>query len=582
MKNYEIAKIFDEMGDILDFLGENPFRVRTYKRASQIIYGLPDDVEVLFKSGKLSEIKGIGESILAKVEEFLRTGKIHQYEELKAKIPPGILELLNIPGIGPKGLKTIYENLHITNFDELIKACEDKLIQKLPGFGPKKEENILKGLLRTKEAVFRFPIGLVYEDVLDLLERVRAIEGVCKAEVAGSFRRMKETIGDVDIEVAGYNGESIIKTFCNFEGIKEVISEGETKGSVILQNGLQVDIRVVEPKSFGACLQYFTGSKEHNVKLRGIAKDKGYKINEYGIYKDDKFIAGENEEDIYKTLGLIWIPPELREDKGEIELAQAGELEEIIKELIDYSDIKGDVHCHSTYSDGGESILNMALFAKNMGYEYIVITDHSQGLKIAKGLEIDRLLKQWEEIDELNKSGKLGNFKIFKGTEVDIKGDGSLDYPDDILKQMDFVIASIHSGFRESEEVITKRVLKAMENPYVTAIAHPTGRILNTRDPYKINLLEVFKKAVETNTYMEINSYFDRLDLNDINIRIAKEYGVKFVIGTDSHNTSQLKNIKFGIGQARRAMLRKVDVINTYSLKDFEREIRSKAKDKRI
>lgn len=574
MKNYELAKIFDEIGDILDFLGENPFRVKTYKRASQIIYGLPDDIEVLFKSGKLAEIKGIGESILAKVEEFLKTGRVHHYEELKAKVPEGILELLNIPGIGPKGLKALYENLHITNFDELIKACEDKLVQKLPGFGPKKEENILKGLLRTKEAVFRFPIGLVYEDVLSLLENVRNIKGVKKAEVAGSFRRMKETIGDVDIEVAGDNGQSIIKSFTHFDGIKEITSEGETKGSVILQNGLQVDIRVVEEKSFGACLQYFTGSKEHNVKLRGIAKDKGYKINEYGIFKGDKFIAGEREEEIYETLGLIWIPPELREDKGEIELAQSGELKKLLLELIDYNDIKGDVHCHSNYSDGGESIESMALFAKSLGYEYLVITDHSQSLKIAKGLEIDRLYKQWEEIEKLNKSGKFGDFKIFKGTEVDIKNDGSLDYPDEILKNMDFVIASIHSGFRESEEVITRRIIKAMENPYVTAIGHPTGRILNTRDPYNVNLIEVFKKAGKTNTFLEINAYFDRLDLNDVNIRIAKEYGVRFVIGTDSHNTSQLKNIRFGIGQARRAMLKKVDVINTYSLKDFEREIK--------
>lgn len=573
MKNYEIARIFDEIGDILEFLGENPFRVRTYKRASQIIYGLPDDIETLFKTGQLAEIKGIGESVLAKVEEFLKTGKIHLYEELKGKIPEGILELLNIPGIGPKGLKALYENLHITNFDELIKACEDKLVQKLPGFGPKKEENILKGLLRTKDAVFRFPIGLVYEDVLNLLDRIRGIKGVKKAEVAGSFRRMKETIGDVDIEVTGSDGEAIIKEFVKFTDIKEVVSEGGTKCSVVLNNGLQTDIRVVEPKSFGACFQYFTGSKDHNVKLRGIAKDKGYKINEYGIFKGEKYIAGEREEDIYETLGLIWIPPELREDIGEVELAQSGKLNDLLKELIGYDDIRGDIHCHSNYSDGGESIYAMASYAKSLGYEYIVITDHSQSLKIAKGLEIERLYKQWEEIDQLNNSGKLDKFKVFKGTEVDIKNDGTLDYPDEVLKRMDFVIASIHSGFRENEEIITKRIIKAMENPYVTAIGHPTGRILNSRDPYKVDLIEIFKKAKDTNTFLEINAYFDRLDLRDVDIRIAKEYGARFVIGTDSHNTLQMKNIKFGIGQARRAMLKKADVINTYSLEDFCKEI---------
>jgi len=570
MKNKEIANIFDELGDMVEFLGENPFRARAYKRAAQIIYGLSEDVEKLYKTGKLSEIKGIGEGIIQKIGEYLEKGKISVYEEYKSRIPEGLLELLSIPYIGPVTLRTLYEKLHITNFDELIKACEDKLIRNLPNFGPKKEENILKGLLRYKEQTYRHPIGQIYEDIIDLLKELKKIPGVIRAEVAGSFRRMKETIGDIDILATGYNKPEIIKSFTKLPFVKEVLSEGETKSSVILKTDIQADLRVVEDISFGACLQYFTGSKNHNVKLRGIAKDKGLKINEYGIFKGNEMIPCQEEEEVYKKLGLPWIPPELREDNGEIELAQKG----IVPELIGYNDIKGDVHVHSTYSDGGETIRAMVEAAIRMGYEYIVITDHSQSLKIAKGLEIERLFKQAEEIDKLNK--ELKPFKIFKGSEVDIKNDGSLDYPDEVLKTLDFVIASIHSGFKEDEKKITSRILSAMENPYVTMIAHPTGRILNTREPYNINIIEMCKFAEKTNTYLEINAYFDRLDLNDINARIAKEYGVKFCIGTDSHNASQLKMMKYGIGQARRAWLSKDDVINTKSIEDFIKAIKLK------
>lgn len=570
MKNKEIAKLFDELGDILEFLGENPFRARAYKRAAQIIYGLSEDIETLYKSGKIQEVRGIGESILQKIGEYLETGKIKAYEEYKSKIPEGLLELLSVPYIGPSTLRTLYNTLHITNFDELIKACEDKLLRNLPNFGPKKEENILKGLLRYKEQTYRHPIGLIYDDIINLLEEVRKIKGVVRAEVAGSFRRMKETVGDIDILASGKNSSEIIKNFTKLPIIKEILSEGETKSSVILTTGIQADLRVVEEISFGACLQYFTGSKNHNVKLRGIAKDMGLKINEYGIFRGDKMIPCPEEEDVYITLGLPWIPPEIREDTGEIELAQKNKL----PELVGYNDIKGDVHVHSTYSDGGESIKAMAEKAINMNYEYIVITDHSQSLKIAKGLEIERLYKQMEEIDKLNK--ELKPFKIFKGSEVDIKNDGNLDYPDDILKKLDFVIASIHSGFKEDEKKITKRILKAMENPYVTMIAHPTGRILNVREPYNVNVIEMCKMAEKTNTFLEINAYFDRLDLNDINARIAKEHGVKFCIGTDSHNTIQLNMIIYGIGQARRAWLSKNDIINTKNLKEFEQAIQIK------
>lgn len=570
MKNKQLSIIFDEIGDMLDFLGENPFRVRSYKRAAQIINGLNDDIETLYNSGALSHIKGIGEGLLSKIEEFIKTGEIKHHKELKDKIPPGILELLNVPYLGPATLRTLYKTLRISNIDELIKACEDKLIRNLPNFGPKKEENIIKGLLRYKESHSRFTLGSVYEDVLLLARKFQAFEEIGRVEVAGSFRRMKETVGDIDILATASNHKKAIASFCNLDVVKEVIAEGDTKASVILVNDLQADLRVVDEVSFGACLQYFTGSKQHNVKLRGIAKNYGLKINEYGVFRGDNMIAGKDEEEVYAALSLQWIPPEMREDTGEIELAQ----QKALPRIIDYTDIKGDVHLHSTYSDGGESIESMALACIKFGYEYMVITDHSQSLKIAKGLEIERLKRQWDEIDSLNKQFK--NFKIFKGTEVDIKKDGTLDYPDEILKELDFVIASIHSGFKEDEETLTKRIIRAMENPYVTLIGHPTGRIINIREPYNLNLKEIFKVAKETNTFCEINSYYERLDLSDINIRIAKEQGVKFCLGTDAHNSFQLKYIHFGVAQARRGWLSKSDVLNTLTLPEFEQAIKAK------
>lgn len=570
MKNKHLSIIFDEIGDMLDFMGENSFRIRTYKRAAQIINGLNDDIENLYRNGKLKEIKGIGESLLSKIDEYIKTGKVHLHTELKERIPQGILDLLNVPYLGPATLRTLYQQLHITNIDELIKACEDKLIRNLPNFGQKKEENIIKGLLRFKESHARFTLGSIYEEVTTIVEHLSNIKGVQRVEAAGSFRRMKETVGDIDILASALNHQNIIAEFCEMNGMKEVINKGETKATIILQSGIQVDLRVVNDTSFGACLQYFTGSKQHNVKLRGLAKEMGYKINEYGVFQGDKIVAGKEEEDIYKALSLQWIPPELREDRGEIELAKNRKL----PNLVDYKDIKGDVHIHSTYSDGGESIEKMAEECIKLGYEYMVITDHSQSLKIAKGLEIERLKKQWNEIDKLNK--KYTNFRIFKGSEVDIKRDGNLDYPDEVLSELDFVIASIHSGFKEEEKTMTRRIIKAMENPYVTLIGHPTGRILNLRDPYNINLKEILKTARDTNTFLEINAYFERLDLNDINSRIAKEYGVKLCLGTDAHNSLQLKYIRFGIAQARRGWISKEDIINTLPLKEFQKAIKIK------
>ncbi|GAB4437206.1 MAG: DNA polymerase/3'-5' exonuclease PolX [bacterium] len=570
MKNKELSIIFEEIGDMLGFLGENPFRVRTYKRAAQIINGLNDDIEILHKEGKLKEIKGFGESLLSKIDEYINTGSIQLHSELKEKIPSGILELLNVPYLGPATLRTLYQKLHITNMDELIKACEDKLIRNLPNFGPKKEENIIKGLLRFKESHSRFTLGSIYEDVITILKRLSSIKDVQRVDAAGSFRRMKETVGDIDILASSSNHKEIINHFCKMEEVKEVLSEGETKAAVILQNGIQVDLRVVNDDSFGACLQYFTGSKQHNVKLRGLAKSLGLKINEYGVFDGDKMIAGKEEEDIYSALSLLWIPPELREDTGEIELAKEGQLPQI----IEYTDVKGDIHLHSTYSDGGETIEKMAEACIKLGYEYMVVTDHSQSLRIAKGLDIERLKRQWDEIDSLNK--KYSNFKIFKGSEVDIKKDGSLDYPDEVLKELDFVIASVHSGFKEDEASMTRRVIKAMENPYVTVIGHPTGRIINLRDPYNLNLKEILVAARETKTFLEMNAYFERLDLNDVNARMAKEYGVKLCLGTDAHNTFQLKYMRFGVAQARRGWLSREDIINTLPLKDFEKSIKLK------
>lgn len=561
MKNLEIAQIFERIADILEFKGENRFKINAYRKASRVIGSLSEDIEHLHKENRLMDIPGVGSGIAEKITEYLDTGKMSKYEETIKGVEIGLIKLMDIPGLGPSTLKMVYKELGIKDVEGLEKAASEGRLRVLKGMGEKKEENILRGIRLFKESQQRISIGKALPLVKEIINSLKKKTGVKEIEPAGSLRRMKETIGDIDILASGSNGKEIISAFVSLPIVKDVLASGETKGSIIVEGNIQVDLRVVEKDSFGAALQYFTGSKLHNIHLREMAKRLGLKISEYGIFRGDKKIGGEIEEDIYSAIGLDWIPPELREDRGEIEAAGKKSLPEIVK----VEDIKGDFHVHSNWSDGAETIEDIAKMARELGYQYIAITDHSKSTKIANGLTEERLLGQIKEIRELNK--KLRVIKVLAGSEVDIKTDGTLDFPEELLKELDIVVAAIHIGFKEDEETITNRVVSAMENPYVNIIAHPTGRLISSREPYKLNIKKMFEAAVETGTAIEINAFYDRLDLNDVQCQMAKGMGVKMAIGTDAHYSSQLQMMEYGLGVARRGWLEKRDLINTMSYK---------------
>ncbi len=558
-KNQEIADIFDKIADALEFKGDDSFRIGAYRKAARILREYPEDIEELWKKGEIQKIPGIGKGMAEKIEEYLKTGKIKKYEEAIDGIPQELLQLLEIPNLGPKTLNLAYTKLGVKNLSDLERVIENGQLARLFGMGEKKVENIKKGIELYKQGKERIPIGIALPIVEEIINQLK--EYTEKIEPAGSLRRMKETIGDIDILATGKNNIEIIDKFTNLSMVKEVLAKGDTKASIIVKtNNLQVDLRVVENSSFGAALQYFTGSKAHNIKLRGLAKDKGLKISEYGVFKGEKKLAGKTEEEVYETLGLVWIPPELREDRGEIEAA----LENKLPVLVEEKDIKGDLHVHSKYSDGVETIEEIAIAAKNLGYEYIGICDHSKTSKIAGGLDEDTLKRRNEEIDRVNE--KIKGIKVLKGMEVDILADGSLDYSDKILEELDFVIAAIHQGFKKN---VTERIKRAIENPYVDIIAHPTGRLLSGREGYEVDIDEVIEYASKFNVILEINCYPDRLDLNDVNILKAKKKNIKFSLGTDSHNIGMLKYIRFGIGIARRGWLTKEEILNTYKWEEM-------------
>ena len=569
MKNKELADIFDKWANILEFMGDNPYHIRAYRNAARLIRDLSEDIEVLAREGKLTKLPGIGQRLQAKILEFLRTGKIEEFEKLKASVPDTIFTLLDIPGVGPKTVKLLYDRLGIRSLEDLKRAIERGDLLKLPGFGPKKVEKIRKGIELFEKASGRILLGIAVFIADGIINQLKEHSAVERISVAGSTRRMKETVGDIDILATGKNLE-IIDAFVNLPNVKEVLWKGTKKATVIVEEGEQVDLRVIEPDSYGSALQYFTGSKSHNIHLRTICIKQGYKLNEYGLFKGDVKIAGRTEEEIYEALGMDTPPPEIREDTGEIEAA----LEHRLPELIDYGDIKGDLHIHSNWSDGASTIEEIALKAIEMGYKYIAITDHSKSLRVANGLSEEDLLKRNEEIDRLNKKFQ-GKIKILKGTEVDILPDGSLDYNDEILSQLDFVVAAIHSRFTQDN---TKRILKAMENPYVNAIAHPTGRVIGQRESYPVDIEAVIKKAAETGTALEINAYYNRLDLKDVHCRLAVKYGAKLVISTDSHHVDHMWMIKLGVGTARRGWVEKKDVINAKGLRELQKFVKEKRK----
>ncbi|HRY76897.1 MAG TPA: DNA polymerase/3'-5' exonuclease PolX [Candidatus Paceibacterota bacterium] len=572
LENFEIAKILREISEYLE-MQDVPFKPQAYSKAASGIEEIDTPLEDIYKNGglkALEDIPGVGVSIAEKIEELLKTGHSQYYEELKKKTPVDLASLTSVEGIGPKSIKKLYEKLKIRNLADLEKASQEGKIRKLSGFGAKSEENILKSIEFLKQGGQRFVLGFVFPQIEVILERLKKIKGVEKISVAGSARRMKETIGDLDILIVSENSGPVMDFFVTMPEVQQVLAHGETKSMVRLRNGMDADLRVVAKKSFGAALNYFTGSKEHNVALREIAIKKGYKLNEYGLFKfkaqnsklktKEIMIAGEIEEELYQALGMDYIEPEMRENLGEIELARNHQL----PKLIGYADLKGDLQIQTNWTDGAHSIEEMALAAQKIGLEYIAITDHTKSLAMTGGSDEEKLLRQMAEIDKLNK--KLGSrFKILKSAEVNILKDGSLDIEDKVLAKLDIAAAAVHSNFNMSRIEMTKRICRAMENPNIDIIFHPTGRVLLRRPAYELDIDEIIRVAKKTGTCLEIDAFPDRLDLKDSYAKKAIEAGVKLAIDSDAHSANHLQYLKFGIAQARRAWAKKEDIINSQS-----------------
>lgn len=558
MKNLELAWILEEIGDLLDLQGENPFKVRAYRRAARTIELLPEDIEAVWRRGELGKVEGIGKALEEKIDEWLSTGVMTYHAELKAQLPPGLRELTRVPGVGPKLAQRLYRELGIRNLDELEAACREQRLRHLKGLGPRTEENILRGIERLRRQMERFPLGLALPVAQQLVRALAALPVVQRVALAGSLRRGRETVGDVDIVASSPDPEPVMEAFVRTPGVEQVLARGDTKASIVLRTGLQVDLRVVRDDQFAAALHHFTGSKEHNVLLRELAQTKGLKISEYGIVRvdDDEVLAVATEADVFAAVGLPYIPPELREDGSEIAAAREGRL----PELITVGDMKGDLHVHSDWSDGLDTIEAMALAARERGYEYIAITDHSPSLSVARGLDPARLEEQLREIDRLNR--QLAGIRILSGCEVDILRDGTLDLPDELLARLDVVVASVHSAMGLDEREMTDRIVAAMRNPHVDIIGHPTGRILGRREPYAVDMERIIQVAAETGTCLEINASPDRLDLNDVYARWAHARGVMIVVNTDAHSTEGLDQMGYGVTVARRAWLGKADVLN--------------------
>ncbi len=568
MTNQEIARILIHISEILSIQGENPFKIRAYVRAAQTVEGLTHELSAVEDPTQIAKLPGIGAGIAKKLAELLEQGKSEYYEELKQSEYAPLTEFLKIPGMGPKHSKLVYDELGIKTVEALRKAAEEGKLKTLHGLGAKVEQTILQGIQQSQKYKERLPLALVYPQAEAILERLKKQKGVKNVILAGSLRRMRDTVADIDILVASKDAVRVMNAFVRLPQADKVLAKGETKSSIITKDGFQADLRVVQPESFGAACHYFTGSKAHNIRIRSLGLEKGLKINEYGVFQRDTRIAGRTEKEVFEAVELAYIPPELREDQGEIEAAQ----EHRLPALIELKHIRGDLHVHSDWTDGHNTVEEMACSARDRGYRYIAICDHSPAVAIAHGLGPERLLRQKEEIERLN--GQFKPFRILSGIEVDIRSDGRLDLEDDILEALDLVVASIHSGFAQSEAEITRRIIKAIENPHVDIIAHPTGRLIGRREPYPVNMTRVMDACKANGAILELNAYPERLDLSDLNCRRAKEKGIKVAISTDAHRVGHLEWMYFGIATARRGWLERRDVVNTLPLNNLQKLLR--------
>jgi DNA polymerase (family X) len=563
MRNQAVVQYLENIARLLAIKGESAFRVRAYDQAAQTIAGLTADIADFWGAGRLDELPGVGPSIAAKIDEVLRTGRCQYYEELRQEIAPGAAELLDVPSIGPARARQISQNLAVTSLAELAESARTHRLRALPGFGAKSEERILREVQRLQARTRRLLLGVAWPAAAEIVNLLRDHPAVRRAEAAGSLRRQRETVGDLDIVAASERPETIVRVFTSLPIVGEVLSAGETRASILTDGGAQVDLRVVRPDEYGAALMYFTGSKGHNIAMRDRALARGLHLSEYGLFDVDtgRRIAGETEAQVFEMLGLDWIPPELRENRGEIAAAERGEL----PDLIDLRDLRGDLHLHTDWSDGGEAIETMAVAARARGYEYIAITDHSRSLGVAHGLSVERLAEQARVIADLNR--RLRPFRILRGIELEVRGDGSLDYPDEVLAGLDFVGASAHSGLTQPSERYTQRVLNALHSGFVDVLNHPTGRLIDRREGAALDLGRVIRLAAVQRVALEINGQPDRLDLDDTSARRASQSGVLLACGSDAHSVSGLDNARYAIAVARRAWLRRADVLNAQPLR---------------
>jgi len=564
--NADIARIFEEMADLLEISDANPFRVRAYRNAARLVGDLQLDIAAtLAKGGVLPKLPGIGADLDARIHEIAATGQCAALDRLRQTLPPAITELLRVPGIGPKRVKSLYHELDVQTLPQLYKAAREGRIRALHGFGEKTETNILQATEAHLAQPRRFKLAVAAQYADAIVDYLRKTPGVRECIAAGSLRRMRETVGDIDILVTAVPGSGVTARFAEYQEVKEVLARGPTRSSVMLKSGLQVDLRVVPPESYGAALHYFTGSKAHNIAVRRIAQEAGLKLNEYGVFRGDRRIAGDTEASVFAAVGLPWIPPELREDRGEIEAARGGKL----PHLVELADLRGDLHAHTNWTDGHQTVREMAAAAAARGLSYLAITDHSRRLTVAHGLDPQRLARQCDEI--AGAGAGLDGFTLLTGIEVDILDDGTLDLPDAVLAGLDVVIAAVHSRFDLPRERQTERILRALDNPCVSMLAHPLGRLIDRREPYDVDMLKIIRKAKARGCHLELNAHPERLDLLDTHCRMAREEGVLVSVNSDAHGALEFENLRFGIGQARRGWLEKGDVLNTRGVAEVRR-----------